>query len=104
MSRNVGSLISAARAVIDAAPWNLDPKCCPIPWRSDVFADMQSRPLTIAVMRDDGVVKPHPPIGRVLEGVVAKLRQAGHDIVEWIPGTLHKECIDVMVCKPCSLA
>ncbi|KAF1911632.1 amidase signature domain-containing protein [Ampelomyces quisqualis] len=96
MSRNMDSLIVATRSIIEAAPWDLDPKCCPIPWRSDEFESARSRPLIIAVMRDDGVVTPHPPIIRVLEDVAAKLEAAGHEVVPWQPGTLHQECIDIM--------
>lgn len=97
MSRNVDSLIAVTKAVIDAKPWNEDPKCCPLSWRDELFVGVQSRPLVIAVMRDDGVVKPHPPIARVLEEVTTKLQNAGHEIVSWTPGSLHQECIDIMV-------
>jgi amidase len=48
-------------------------------------------------MRDDGVVRCHPPISRVLEEVAVKLEKAGHEVIEWSPGTLHQECIDIMV-------
>jgi len=97
MSRDLDSLISVTKAVVDATPWEQDPKCCPVPWRSDLFEEIQSRPLVIAVMRDDGVVRPHPPINRVLEEVARKLEQAGHELVDWTPGSLHQECIDIMV-------
>ena len=97
MSRNIDSLIAVTKAVIDSTPWDRDPKCCPVPWRADLFEQASSRPLVVAVMRDDGVVRPHPPIARVLEEVVAKLEQAGHEIVPWTPGNLHQECIDIMV-------
>ena len=97
MCRNIKSLITTTKAVIDAGPWDQDPKCCPVPWRSEVFEAARSRPLVIAVMRDDGVVKPHPPISRVLEEVAKKLELAGHEIVSWTPGSLHQECIDIMV-------
>ncbi|KAF2026113.1 acetamidase [Setomelanomma holmii] len=96
MSRNLESLIAVTRAVIDATPWDQDPKCSPVPWRSGMFIEAQTRPLVIAVMQDDGVVKPHPPVARVLEEVAAKLAKAGHEIVPWAPGTLHQECIDIM--------
>jgi amidase len=102
MSRDLDSLIAVTKAVVDAAPWDQDPKCCPIPWRSDLFTSAQSKPLVIAVMRDDGVVRPHPAVSRVLDDVVVKLKQAGHDIVDWVPGTLHQECIDIMVNDPSS--
>lgn len=96
MSRCIDSLIDVTKAVIEAAPWDRDPKCSPVPWRSTIFEDAQARPLRIAVMTDDGVVRPHPPVLRVLEDVAAKLKRAGHDIVAWSPGTLHQECIDIM--------
>ncbi|CAI6331438.1 unnamed protein product [Periconia digitata] len=96
MSRNLSSLVAATKAVIDAQPWTLDPKCCPLPWRQDLFTSVQSRPMVIAIMRDDGVVKLHPPVARVLEEVVSKLEKAGHELVPWTPGTLHQEIIDVM--------
>jgi amidase len=99
MSRNINSLVAVTKAVIDAAPWDQDPKCCPMPWRSEVFEEARSRPLVIAVMQDDGVVKPHPPVSRVLENVVLQLQLAGHEIVSWTPGSLHQECIDIMVGK-----
>ena len=97
MSKTIDSLIDVTKAVVDSKPWDFDPKCSPLAWRGEMFAEVQSRPLVIAVMRDDGVVKPHPPVARVLEDVVSKLAQAGHEIVPWEPGTLHQECIDIMV-------
>lgn len=97
MSRNIDSVIAVTKALIDDTPWDQDPKCCPVPWRSELFEDARSRPLVVAVMEDDGVVRPHPPIARVLNEVVAKLERAGHEIVSWRPGTLHQECIDIMV-------
>lgn len=96
MSRCIDSLVAVTRAVINASPWDHDPKCSPVPWRQGIFEDAQSRPLRIAVMTDDGVVRPHPPVARVLEEVVAKLKRAGHDILPWNPGSLHQECIDIM--------
>ncbi|OAK93588.1 amidase signature enzyme [Phaeosphaeriaceae sp. SRC1lsM3a] len=96
MSRDLGSLIAVTKDVLDACPWDLDPKCSPIPWRSELYESIQSRPLVIAVIRDDGVVRPHPPVARVLQQVASKLEAAGHEIVPWSPGSLHQECIDIM--------
>ena len=99
MARDLNSLITVTKSVIDAEPWTQDPKCSPIPWRPSIFEDVQTRPLVIAVMRDDGVVRPHPSVSRVLETTIAKLTKAGHEIIPWTPGTLHQECIDIMVCQ-----
>jgi Asp-tRNA(Asn)/Glu-tRNA(Gln) amidotransferase A subunit family amidase len=97
MARNMNSLTAVTKAVIDARPWEQDPKCCPVPWRSEAFEEARSTPLVVAIMRDDGVVKCHPPIARVLDEVAMKLEEAGHDVIPWTPGTLHQECIDIMV-------
>lgn len=97
MSRSLDSLIDVTKAVIDSKPWDHDPKCAPLVWRDEMFTDVQLRPLVIAVMCDDGVVRLHPPVARVLEEVASKLAKSGHEIVPWKPGTLHQECIDIMV-------
>jgi amidase len=96
MSGKIDSLIAVTKAVVDAAPWQLDPKCCPLTWRSGMYIEVQCRPLVVGVMRDDGVVRTHPPVARVLEEVVSKLAAAGHEIIPWTPGSLHQECIDIM--------
>lgn len=84
--------------VLDAKPWMLDPRVTPLPWREDIYHEIQSRPLTIGVLVDDGVVKVHPPIERVLRDLEAKLKAAGHDIVVW-DSSHHRECIEIMVSK-----
>ncbi|KAL1795237.1 hypothetical protein ACET3X_007053 [Alternaria dauci] len=96
MARNMNSLTAVTKAVIDARPWEEDPKCCPVPWRSEAYEDARSKPLVVAIMRDDGVVKCHPPIARVLNEVASKLEEAGHEVISWAPGRLHQECIDIM--------
>ncbi|EHY53687.1 hypothetical protein HRR83_003902 [Exophiala dermatitidis] len=41
------------------------------------------RALRIAVVVDDGVVTPHLPIVRAVRELAGKLRQCGHEVVEW---------------------
>ncbi|KAG1736073.1 general amidase [Suillus paluster] len=41
--------------------------------------------LCFAIMWDDGVVVPHPPIRRSLEITKAALQKAGHKVVDWKP-------------------
>ncbi|KAF2498654.1 acetamidase [Lophium mytilinum] len=96
LSRSLQSLTAVTKAVIDAAPWKLDPRCVPLPWRNDAFLEVQSRPLVIGLMEDDGVVRVHPPIARILKAVAAKLQEAGHEIIPWHPGDYHRECIDIV--------
>lgn len=96
MSPCIGSLVHVTKVVIDAAPWDFDPKRTPLPWRSTMYENAQSRPLRIAIMREDAVVRPHPPVARVLADVSPKLERAGHEVVAWNPGSLHQDYIDIM--------
>ena len=95
MTRNLSSMTSITRAVIDSQPWLQDPRVVPIPWRESVFEEIQNRKLVIGVMYDDGVVKVHPPIERALTEITERLKEAGHEIVEW-DASLHKESIAIM--------
>ncbi|KAG9239306.1 acetamidase [Amylocarpus encephaloides] len=95
MTRNLFSLTKITKFIINSQPWLLDPRTVPMPWRDDIYAETRSRPLVIGIMLDDGVVKAHPPIERVLKEVAVKLKAAGHELVDWKPD-LHKKCIDIM--------
>ncbi|KXJ89285.1 acetamidase [Microdochium bolleyi] len=95
MARSLDTIQMAMKALIDAKPWQLDARCMPIPWRQDTYDAMLSRPLVIGVLMDDGVVRPHPPVTRVLEKAVEALRSIGHTIIEW-DASLHAEAIQVM--------
>lgn len=61
-----------------------------------MYEDILSRPLTIGVIWDDGVVKVHPPIRRALDDLVERLKSAGHEIITWDP-TGHEEFIKIQV-------
>lgn len=70
-----------SKVVIESEPWLRDPRCMPIPWRA---VDLPKK-LKIAVLWDDGLVRPTPPVIRALKETVEKLKAAGHDIIEWDP-------------------
>ncbi|KAK3647559.1 hypothetical protein LTR56_008053 [Elasticomyces elasticus] len=95
LARGLSSIHLVTKAVIDAAPWRLDPKMIPLPWREDAYSEVQSRPLVIGLLVDDGVVKVHPPIERILRDVAAELRAAGHEVIDW-DASGHQECIQIM--------
>lgn len=97
MARSLASIETVTKLVIDARPWDHDPTCHPLPWREDMYREIQDRPMIIGLMVDDGVVKVHPPIERVLLEVAEALRQAGHTVVPWTSDG-HKDAVDVMVC------
>ena len=76
------------KTVLTAQPWVSDPTLVPIPWRDEqLFSKRDSRTaLRIAVLWDDGVVKPHPPVTRALRQVVDGLNgTAGIQVVDWKP-------------------
>jgi amidase len=96
MARDLATIELSMRSIIDLEPWKSDARCTPIPWREDIYQKTLEQPLTIGILYDDKVIRPHPPLIRVLKQTVEALRLAGHDIVEW-NADLHAECIEVMV-------
>ena len=81
MARTIDDIILEAKTVVDAEPWLHDSRMVPLPWRDVVLPER----LKIAVMWDDGVVTPTPPVSRALRTTVEKLEAAGHEIVAWDP-------------------
>ena len=86
ISTSVAGIRLLMQTVIEGEPWVLEPWLNPIPWRTSTESFGRSRPLRVAVMTDDGVVKPHPPVLRAIEETVSKLRQDRIiEITEWKP-------------------
>lgn len=75
MARSVAGLELLMSSIAATEPWQVDPTCVPLPW-NPVSLD---RPLRIGVLRDNGVVRPHPPISRMLTETAEKLKTAGHE-------------------------
>ncbi|KAE8346855.1 hypothetical protein BDV24DRAFT_157860 [Aspergillus arachidicola] len=86
MASTLEEITFYSKTVIDQEPWVNDPKCLPIPWRP---AEPKHR-LKLAVMWNDGIVTPTPPVTRALKETVDRLRRAGHEVIDWVP-TGHKE-------------
>jgi amidase len=103
MTRSLSSMTEITKLVIEAEHWKLDSQMPRMPWRSDVFDTLSSRPLVVGILPDDGVVKPLPPIARVFSETIAKLQAAGHEIVEW-DSSLNSTCIAIQVSHSQSLA
>ncbi|KAL3455698.1 amidase signature domain-containing protein [Aspergillus heterothallicus] len=83
MARDLASICYLSRLVAESRPWDRDPRCPPLPWNGLAFDEIQSRPMVIGLILDDGVVKVHPPIERALYELVTKLEKAGHEVVPW---------------------
>ncbi|KAK3713243.1 hypothetical protein LTR37_008676 [Vermiconidia calcicola] len=95
LARSLASIHLVTKLIIEAAPWRNDPRVQRLPWNEDVYQSIQSRPLTVGLLIDDGVVKVHPSVERVVLDIAAKLERAGHTIVPWTTDG-HAECIEVM--------
>ncbi|KAJ5933748.1 Amidase [Penicillium verhagenii] len=91
MAKTLEEIVLWASTIVDQQPWTRDPKCLPIPWRSVET----KKSLRIAVLWDDGVVRPTPPVSRALKETVEKLMVAGHEIVTWEP-TGHTEILKIL--------
>ncbi|KAG2137384.1 general amidase [Suillus bovinus] len=93
------------KAVLNAKPWLYDPLVVRKKWDEDEYnlVDHGSgKNMCFAIMWDDGVVVPHPPIRRSLEITKAALLKAGHKVVDWKP-VKHKTLGDIAVSTPCSV-
>jgi Asp-tRNA(Asn)/Glu-tRNA(Gln) amidotransferase A subunit family amidase len=78
------------KTLIDAQPWLYQPALLPIPWRINQDWLPKSKDgttkLKIAVLWDDGVVKPHPPVTRALTEMCEKLKSVpGVELIDWKP-------------------
>lgn len=72
------------KTLLDAKPWQRDPRVIPLPWRNEEQLEVQQRArssgLCFGVLMWDGVIMPHPPIRRAIRKTVAKLRANGHEV------------------------
>lgn len=93
------------KSVLSQKPWLHDPHVVELPWRDeqekqilDIIgsAGSKSGKLAFGVMKHDGIVAPHPPVGRAVDMVVNTLRKLGHEIIEWKPPS-HKSIGDVVL-------
>ncbi|KAF5606485.1 general amidase [Fusarium subglutinans] len=94
MSPSLANLITLTKECLLAEPWKIDPNVVPIPWREADFEGVQERKLTIGVILDDGVVRPHPEIQEAVRRAVAILKKAGHKIIPWSTAD-HSSCIEI---------
>ncbi|OOQ91453.1 acetamidase [Penicillium brasilianum] len=95
MTRDLSSLTYITKQITSSAPWTLDPRCTPLPWNEPIFTSTQSKPLTIGLILNDGIVTPHPPITRALHELSSALAAQGHELVVWDTSD-HADCIEIM--------
>ena len=85
------------RVMLQYKPWLVEPPLLEMPWKQDVVegTDIPEK-LSIAILWDDGVVLPHPPILHALKRVKDALVAAGHEVIAWQPVS-HQEAWDLIV-------
>jgi amidase len=69
------------KAVLDSAPWNLDPMALRLPWNEGVYQlnkHNRGQNLVFGLLWDDGFIKPHPPVLRAMSEVRDALIASGH--------------------------
>jgi amidase len=91
MGKTLEDITLYTKTIVDAQPWLTDPKMLPIPWRQ---AEPKQK-LKIAVLYNDGICLPTPPVTRALKETVESLKRAGHEVVEWDP-KLHSEALELL--------
>lgn len=100
MTNSVDGVKAFMKAVVNAKPWLKDPLAVRTKWQEDEYnlADHGSgKDLCFAIMWDDGVVVPHPPIRRSLEMTKAALEKAGHKDFSRITPLLNYTYLAVVV-------
>ncbi|EXJ79376.1 hypothetical protein A1O3_08878 [Capronia epimyces CBS 606.96] len=83
LGHSVEDLELFMKSLLDQCPWKEDMSLVPVPWRT--AGPPATASLTVGIMKDNGLVHPHPPITRALELAEKKLIAAGVRVVEWKP-------------------
>ncbi|CAE6499414.1 unnamed protein product [Rhizoctonia solani] len=99
MAHSARDLELFCRVMSQYESWTLEHQVLNIPWNQSVAQSRGGglpKRLVIGILRDDGVVAPHPPIVAQLQKTRAALLAAGHEVVDWIPME-HQEAWDLIV-------
>ena len=85
MSSSLKSLNIYSEALLSetAAPWLLDHKVLPIPWRKNVIQPPGRKLRFGLVGMHDGLVHCHPPVERALGIAKKALESQGHEVIPW---------------------
>lgn len=82
MSNSLSGIKDFMKAVIGEKPWRLDPVVLRKPWSVNEWNLCEhggvGAQLCFAIMWDNGVVRPHPPLVRAMKMVKTALEAGGH--------------------------
>jgi len=97
LSTSLEGIKTFMKTLIDQKPWLYDPMLVPMPWQDTSSNSLLrktttgNKTLRIGVLRDDGIVKPHPPILRGIDTLVAQLRSNPDIQIVEFPAYKHDE-------------
>ncbi|KAJ7781812.1 general amidase [Mycena maculata] len=81
MSNSISGVKIFTKAILDAEPWLKDPLVLRKGWNESEYQLSRhggGKQLCFAIMWDNGVVKPHPPLHRAMNMTKRALKAAGH--------------------------
>lgn len=80
---SVRALRLVFKSILSREPWNRDLFVLPIPFRTEAEYNSSRDPKpAFSFMKDDGIVRPHPPIARALAIVEKALEASGHEVMK----------------------
>ncbi|KAJ7106593.1 general amidase [Mycena epipterygia] len=88
MSNSLSGIKIFTKAILDAKPWLKDPLVLRKGWSESEYQLERhggGGQLCFAMMWDNGIIKPHPPLYRAMEIAKRALEAAGHKVVNWEP-------------------
>lgn len=81
MANSLAAVRAFTKAIIDAKPWRKDPLAVRKEWSWKEYAlseHGEGGRMCFAIMWDNGIVKPHPPLVRAMKITKKALEAAGH--------------------------
>lgn len=88
LTNSIAGVKAFTKAVVGEKPWLKDPLAVRKPWSEDEYKLVDhgnGTKLCFAILWNDGVTVPHPPVIRGLEETKRALLAAGHQVIDWTP-------------------
>ncbi|KAF8153288.1 general amidase [Crassisporium funariophilum] len=88
LSQSLAGIKGFMKGVLSQQPWLSDPLAVRKRWNEEDYNLVdhgEGKQLCFAIMWDDEVILPHPPVIRGLEETKQALLAAGHKVIDWKP-------------------